>query len=439
MNPIATARSSTVACFVALCGAVSTPAAAACLAASGGDDTAALQAELDRCSNGRARCEVRLCAGVFRTGILRVADFRGTLRGAGPLQTTLRALPNLAVNPRGDGFFRDDPFDPGSAPWPYLLQFVGGRAQIRDLGVHIPEPAPPDRPTTGWTLFEDPFDPTFRFYELRGGILLTGASPVDFELTRVRVEAARDAQSPVETTAFGGVEFAGLLFDPAGAEPFPVRPLTGSLLVADSEILGTASGSPVSELAAASVRLRGNRYRAGIAVDVIDVDRSQIEIAGNRWRTSYRGVQVLQNLDGVPSRSSTVIVEDNTGTLNPMLADVGDVVAFQDPVVLPEPGGTELRVAGNRLRQRDGLGPAASGITAIGALRPRLYGNRISGLAGVGMAVDEATGCLVWGNSFGQEGSGPDLRLGAGTSRCLAFVNRRDSVEDLGSGNRVLR
>ncbi|HEY8231596.1 MAG TPA: hypothetical protein VIJ10_02935, partial [Vicinamibacteria bacterium] len=65
-----------------------------CLAPTGGDDTARLQNALATCSRATtADCSVVLCAGVFQTGILRVEDFRGTLRGAGPLATTLRALP----------------------------------------------------------------------------------------------------------------------------------------------------------------------------------------------------------------------------------------------------------------------------------------------------------------------------------------------------------
>ena len=109
------------------------------------------QSALEGCSRATtADCNVALCAGVFQTGILRVSDFRGTLRGAGPRATILRALPDLPVNPASAGFFRDDPFDPDTDPWPYLLQFMEGRATIRDVGIQIPDPPDPSRPTSGW-------------------------------------------------------------------------------------------------------------------------------------------------------------------------------------------------------------------------------------------------------------------------------------------------
>ena len=93
---------------------------------------------------------------------------------------------------------------------------MDGHATLRDFGVLIPAPPVGSRPTTGWSLFEG--DPIF---ELRGAILLPDAGASDFEVSRVRVEAERDEQSPVETTAFHGVEFSGLLFDPGAPSRSP--------------------------------------------------------------------------------------------------------------------------------------------------------------------------------------------------------------------------
>jgi hypothetical protein len=259
------------------------PGSRSCLAPTGADDSARLQAELERCAGAGLRCVVELCAGVFETGILRVRDFRGTLRGAGSRATVLHARPDLPVNPRV-GFFRDDPMSPATDPWPYLLQLVEGRARVQDLGILIPDPPGPSRPTTGWTLLEG-FDP---LYELRGAILLTGRGRVDFELRRVRVEAERDELSELETTALNGIELAGLLFDPSAPEPFPVFPLRGSLRLTDSELLGLVSGTPIGELAEASVLVARNRYRAAVAVDIIDLHRSQVAILSNRGQQNER-------------------------------------------------------------------------------------------------------------------------------------------------------
>jgi hypothetical protein len=420
--------------------AVASPGAAQgplCLAPGGVDDTAALQAALDRCSSAARPCEVRLCAGVFHTGILRVRDFRGTLRGAGPRATVLRALPDLPVSER-DGFFREDPFDPDGKPWPYLLQLVEGRASIRDLGILVPAPPAGTRPTTGWTLLEG-FDPAF---ELRGAILLTGRQAVDFEVSRVRIEAERDPESVLETTTFHGVEFSGLLFDPNGLEPYPVFPARGRFRLADSEILGVLGGAPVWELSQARVEVEGSRIRAAVAVDVIDVDLSQVLVRGNRWTTSARGVQVLQNLDGVPSRASGILVDDNEGALLPFAPGFGDGVFFQDPIdASPEPGDTVVWATRNRLALGSEADAVGSGITLVGAARPKLGMNRLSGRVARGLDLDDTTRCLVLGNSVRglDTAGGPDLRLGGGTSDCLAIVGKDDAVVDEGQANRVVR
>ena len=125
---------------VALLGGVA-PAAAqgrhhACLAPGGDDDTAALQAALDRCSGATRPCTVTLCAGTFRTGILRVRDFRGTLRGRGPERTVLRALPDLPVSENSRDFFRDGSVrpEPGLAVPRPVHRRPGPRRGPRDPG-----------------------------------------------------------------------------------------------------------------------------------------------------------------------------------------------------------------------------------------------------------------------------------------------------------------
>jgi hypothetical protein len=434
------AASTLAACLVVLVSATAfaQPRSSSCVAPTGGDDTALLQAALDRCSGRGPGCSVELCRGVFQTGILRVRDFRGTLRGAGQNATTLRAHPELPVNPNPTGFFRDDPFSADADPWPYLLQFVEGRATIQDLGILIPRPPDPSRPTSGWFLLEG-LGPIF---ELRGAILLTGRERVDFEVRRVRVRAEADALSLLDTTAFGGIEFAGLLFDPAADPTFPVFPARGLFRVSDSELVGMASGTPMSELSEALAIVRRNRYDTQLAVDVIDVDHSRIGILQNRWQVSVRGVQVIQNLDGAPSGASGIWVDENVGVVSPLFAGVGNGIAFQDPLGgSTVPGTSVLWATRNRLEQRGGLGPAESGITADGAGELKILDNRVRGEVTEGISVDVTQGCLVAGNSMRglSTGAGPDLHLGPGTAGCTARVGRDDLVLDEGTGNRVIR
>jgi hypothetical protein len=407
-----------------------------CLAPSGGEDTTALQAALDRCSGATRPCTVALCAGTFDTGILRVRDFRGTLRGAGKERTVLRALPDLPVSENSEDFFRDDPFDPLRA-WPYLVQFFGGRGRVEDFGILVPAPPSGSTPTSGWFLLGG--GPIF---ELRGALLFTGREPVSFEVRDVRVEAG-DPGADLGSTTFGGVEFGGLLpLDPQDPSEFPVFPARGRLEVHDSVFDGVLVGTPLAELAGARVLLSRNRYRSTIAVDVIDADRSDVAILANRWEVSYRGVQVRQNLDGAPSRRSAFRVVANRGGVLPLFAGVGDALSFQDPAGASSgPGGTTLLAARNRWALGSATGAAASGITASGAGRLDLAGNRLSGKAGAGLEVDATEGCRVHGNSTRRldTGGGPDLHLRSATSDCLAVVGPEDVVVDEGSANRVIR
>jgi hypothetical protein len=395
-----------------------------------GDDTDALQAALERCSGAATTCVLRLCAGVFHTRPVRVRDFRGVLRGAGRNETVLRALPDLAVNDNPDGFFRDDPLDPALDPWPFLVQLVGGHATVRDLALEVPTPEPGVRPTRGWL--------GGLVFELAGALLLTGSDPVDFEVQRVRVEAGPDSASSLGTTLLAGVYFEGLLFDPADAGSYPVLPLSGRYRITDSELLGMVDGTPLAELAGADVVVMRNRYRALVAMDLLDAERSRIAILSNRWEDAIRGVSFILNLDGAPSLENQLVVAGNRGSI----AGGGGGVVFQDPFdPTLGPGGTTLQVAYNTFNLGDAGGPAVSGVSAIGPGLLRVVGNTLRGQAGVGIDVDSTSGCYLASNGFRglDTAGGPDLHLGPATRDCLAIVGRRDVVVDEGTGNEIVR
>jgi hypothetical protein len=408
----------------------------ACVAPGGDDDTAALQQALERCSGAKHECTVTLCEGVFHTGILRVRNFRGTLRGAGEDRTLLRALPELHVSEDPRDFFRVDPFEPGQA-WPYLVQFVEGEGRVEDLGILVPAPPEGAHPTTGWFLLDDG-----PIYELRGGILVTGRGEVDFEVSDVRVRAENPG-TELGTTVFTGVEIGGLLFNPDDTGDFPVFPARGRFEIERSRFDGVLTGTSIAELAAARVLVAHNRYRSTVAVEVIDADRSGISVVGNRWTVSYRGVQVRQNVDGAPSQASRLVVAANRGSLPPLFPGFGDGLGFEDPAgdASPEPGGTSLRVLGNSWTLGDGDAGVASGITVSGAAPLQIADNRLAGRAATGISVDETEGCRIWGNAMHEldTAGGADVLLGSATSDCVAFVARGDVVQDDGSANHVRR
>jgi hypothetical protein len=420
---------------------VPAPAAAeghhhACLAPRGHDDTAALQHALETCSGARHHCTVRLCEGTFHTGILRVRNFRGTLRGAGSDRTVLRALPDLRVSEDVRDFFRVDPFEPGQ-PWPYLLQFVEGDGRVEDLGILVPAPPAGSNPTTGWYLLDDG-----PIYELRGGILVTGREEVEFEVSDVRV-AAENPGTELGTTLFSGVELGGLIFNPDDAGDFPVFPARGRYEIERSRFDGVLTGTSIAELAAARVTVSRNHYRSTVAVDVIDADRSGISVVDNRWTVSYRGLQVRQNVDGAPSQASRLVVAANRGKLRPLFPGFGDALAFEDPAggSSADPGATSLSVLGNSWTLGEADAGAASGITVSGAAPLHVGANRLAGRAATGISVGATEGCRIWANAMDEldTAGGPDVLLGPDTSDCVAFVAAGDVVQDDGSANRVLR
>ena len=406
----------------------------ACLAPNGVDDTAPLQSALERCSGAGSGCTVRLCRGVFRTEPLRVGDFRGVLRGDRRGRTVIQALPDLRVNNNLNGYWRDDPLNPGLDPWPFLLQLIGGRGEIRDLTIEIPTPPPGLRPTQGWT------EVSGVSQELAGALLITGQDPVDFEVNRVRVIARPDPESFLDTTLIGGVSFRGLLFNPADPGDFPVHPVRGQYRLSDSELTGMVSGTQLGELEGAQIDVTGNDFQSFLAVDVLDGSRSRIRVDGNRWEAGYVGVQVILNVDGEPSQGNTFLVSRNQGTVGPYFGFASGVY-FVDPWLLPEPGESTLTVGRNRMTVGTAEESAGTAVEAWGAGRLWVYGNGFQGRAGAGIRVDQTSGCRVFWNTLGglDTGGGPHLHLGPETSECLAVVGQDDIVVDNGTSNRVIR
>ena len=403
-----------------------------CLAPNGVDDTAELQAALERCSGASRRCVVSLCEGVFRIAPVRVGDFRGVLKGAGRDKTVIQALPMLKVNDTLPDYLFDDPLDPNVPPWPFLVQFIGGEARVRDFTIEIPTPEPGHRPTQGWL--------GGFIFELDGALLFTGMDPVDFDVDRIRVVAGSDPASFFNTTLLNGAFFQGRLFNPADPSVYPVHPVTGRYSLSDSDFEGMLSGSPVAETLEAKVTIKNNRYRSGFAMHVQDASRSRLWVLKNRWETDFVGVQVLLNVDGEPSERNSILALGNRGSTESPFEDFGMGVFFVDPLdPAREPGGTTLTLLHNRFRVNAVNGPALSGIDVLGAGRFIAWRNRVRGEASLGgINVDSTSGCKLISNSLGTEG-GPDLTLGPATSECLAFVGRDDVVVDLGTNNRIIR
>lgn len=410
-----------------------------CLAPNGTDDTEALQSALDRCSGATGRCTVRLCRGRFNTAPLRVGDFRGTLRGAGRERTVIQALPELWVNDNPLGYWQDDPLDPTLPPWPYLLQFVGGQGTVRRLAVEVPTPAEGLRPTQGWTELCD--EECELEYELAGAILVTGGR-AEFDLRQIAVVAGEYPESFFETTLLAGVAVRGLLLDtdPEYPSGFPVVPISGRFRIAHSTFVGMLTGVSLGELQDADVTIEGTVTSAFLGVDLLDANRSRVEVFENSWGVDAAAFNAYLNIDGTPSRDNTVRVSDNRGAVGSYFG-FGQGIFFQDPWLLPEPGESTVTVSGNELDLGSPTEAAFGGIEVFGAGNLAVNRNTLRGrVDGVGVGFDQTTGCRAVLNNFEDlDATGPDLRLGLDTSECLAVIRRDDEVLDEGTNNRLFR
>jgi hypothetical protein len=104
-------------------------------------------------------------------------------------------------------------------------------------------------------------------------------------------------------------------------------------------------------------------------------------------------------------------------------------------------------VSGNDLQVGHPDEAAFSGIEAYGAGRLLVSRNTLrgrvdafEGVGGVGIWIDQTTGCLVLRNDLdGLATAGASVHLGPETSGCLGLVGRHDTVLDEGTNNRVFR
>jgi hypothetical protein len=338
------------------------------------------------------------------------------------------------VNDNPSGYWQDDPLNPGLDPWPFLIQFVGGRGEIRDLTIEVPTPPAGMRPTQGWV------EITGTSYELAGAVLITGQEPVDFEVSRVRVVAGADPEGSLETTLISGISFRGLLFNPADPGDFPVHPVRGRYRLSESDMRGMVSGTQLGELESAEIEITRNAFESFLAVDVLDGSRSRVSVDGNEWDAGFTGVQVILNVDGEPSQDNRFTVSRNRGTIGPYFG-FGSAVYFADPWLLPEPGESTLALSANRMTLGTDEEAAGSAVEAFGTGRLWAWGNRFRGRAATGVKVDETSGCRVFWNTLARidTGGGAHLDLGPRTSECLAFVSQDDIVDDDGTDNRIIR
>ncbi|MCC6391158.1 MAG: hypothetical protein IT167_11190 [Bryobacterales bacterium] len=253
------------------------------LTPSGGDDTAAVQAALDRCATD-SDCIVDFAAGVYRTRQVYTKGFRGVIRGAGSNTTLVEPFGTLDMQ---ESFTTSQYPDP-SYVYPNLWSFINGSIKISDIGFRV--------------LSENPVKP----YQNNPGF--PGPNPATHMLALVYVAGER-ADLDVERCSFEGAK--GNFFDGQPGEDktnlhwgvvfWGLAPnfIDGGLRVASTRFQNMASGLTIQR-----VRNRlnmigggpedGNTFeRACLAMEIFNLDNSALEVAHNTFHGCNAGYPLV--------------------------------------------------------------------------------------------------------------------------------------------------
>jgi hypothetical protein len=251
--------------------------------ATGGDNTAAIQAAFNRAVAAGSGSVVQLGPGHFYTDAIFVSGFNGTFRGAGQGVTTIDTL-------RG--------FDNGAAPlgpvtldkagntvvsWPALFCFAGGNVRVCDMTAAISDPSP----AAQWNTW---------------GVETTALGDV-FEATRTTSAAFSDLtfDTPPNSGDDGGynvdcdIEVTGhQLLDRTSGQPTNLATTGGTVTITGCTFLGNI-GVFDSGLTDGSFTLYGDSFTDGyIAFNSSEASASQFTVAHNQMWAGGSDVLVGQ-------------------------------------------------------------------------------------------------------------------------------------------------
>ena len=279
---------------------------------NGVDDTANIQAALNKCTSNTPQCIVQLVKGTYYISQLTVYGFRGSFLGAGQGATILQGLPNLPA-PNAAYDTPTVPFWAGlpgpTNPWPVLLTFVNGAFAVTGMTVTDTYA----NPTVGWTYLSGG---TFTW--LWAGVLVTGTQAIaSFDHITV-VGGAGDlitgVGNPSTFDISNGINIEGMLLPTGWTDPFADQiPLSGSFDVTNSVSDYSADAVWVENLASASVLVCFNSIDSSPEPGIADVSNSQILFCGNRVTNvpDFTGFGVAQSYLKSNLQPSTVYVVGN--------------------------------------------------------------------------------------------------------------------------------
>ena len=396
---------------------------------NGVDDTSNLQGALDSCTDPGYPCKIKLASGVFHVAPIVATNFHGEVRGSGQDATIVQALTDRVLHlTEADPFFLFDPTP--EEPWHTLVMFVEGNTVVSDLTVHVPA----ETKTNGWWGGCG----GFKVPVLGVALGATGRHPMRFVVRNVSTIGAETGDADWPFTINGGMGVFG--FMPGGSlDCTDFVPATGEFIFDSNYASTTLEGTDVWSVRDSNIRITRNTYE-GIVLHgaiVLDASRSRAYIAYNNVSaTSSAPIAMVQNsLVGI---GFPVVHGESEYTV------LGNHVAVQDGFAgiehLDHVDGlapSKLHISENVI-QMSGTNFAA--ISVDRASRSSLIRkNRISGEADYGIFVNHAAACKIGLNDFSDLAEGQvDILLEEDTSNCRVHAFSGDTVEDLGTDNRIV-
>ena len=369
---------------------------------SGVDDTHAVQCALDEALAAGHGKTVRLEAGTFHVGFVRVRGFVGTFRGRGMDATRITPLPALDCAEAVD-----------QGLYPVLVSFDGGYPRVSDLTFEINgdqiDPCVP---------YSVPWDPD-RLTGL-GELLTVGGAPIteaDADNCEALVPATAGAR--IERVRFKGPFPSTSEVQQLGARRYLehglgiggwgnygstfctdwVRRVNGTFVVESSLFedlpsagIGASGLGRNAQVNIGGSTRTGNRFvNNGFSLVAMTNDGAVVNFSHNDTDTQcFNGIYAAQSVaynQGPPLAASTLLVLHNALRVS----GTASAIALQDFAPLAgAPATLKAVLAYNTITLAD---TAAEGIGSYGTQKVKVYGNRIDGNGWAGIVAG------IWGDT----------------------------------------
>ena len=403
---------------------------------SGTDDTANIQAALDKCVAYGKDCTVQLAAGTYFTRQLVAYNFRGTFMGRGKDKTTIEALPYLPAN-----IDWLQPCQPNTTTclWPTLMIFVDGDINISDLSVHMT--------ATDGTATSPPG-------QIETAIRLMGQySTTNVHIDRIEMEGRPDSTSGSGFNVGNGIMYTGEL---SGSSANPIELpcgaaggfyfVSGSYTVRNSLFKSMWDGVSQDGCVRSTQVMIGGSPSTGntfenliVGIDLESAEDSHFEISYNVSSGISESMWVVPWLSSVfvPRKPSTYMIHDNTFfTTQPYATGV---LLYNDT---PGNPWIDAVIWNNNIQLQEG---PSDGIDAVYTKGTMILNNTVTGSGWDAIGLYGSTSSALVHNNVSDfapdptTGSAARIYLDPGTSHDLVVcAESTDTVLNQGTNNVVI-